>query len=305
MKRVVVALVLAAFRPGVARAGSGPWSLSPDDLSLYVGGGYTRWNTIAMGDPSNRQRVDAPVTRSALTFLGTYGLVHGTEFELGTSAAWAGVNAEADTLCEPSALCETSAGFTPVRARLKARLLDELVAPLTVAAGVELRFGDFTAPGRSRLTALGDGQSDFGLFASAGRGGALGSAWSYGTYAEITGRRRLALTTVRGIKVPPDEIASEGEFLLYPTPNLSLGPAWDAVHALGGLDLGALPMDHPEVFTSLAVTSVKVGGKLNVRSTDNVTVSLSAFGTAYARNNPTDFFTVSVGVGSFTAGGGS
>ncbi len=300
MRPVVLLSALAAIlMADTAWAGGGPWTLSPDDRSLFIGGGYTRWRHMAGGDGGDPADVGATITRSGLNGVFTYGLVHGAEVELQGGLAWAGVGPTEGELCANAANCETSLGLTPLQARVKARLIDELTAPLSVAAGLELRFGDFTRDSRHRLTALGDGQTDVGAFVAAGRSGGLGSL-SYGTYAELTGRHRLLINRARGEKVPADEIAGNAEFLLFPTSNISVGPAVDALHSLGGLDLGTLEMTHPDVFTSLAVTSVKVGGKLNVRSTENVTVSISAFGTVYAKNNPADFFTIGFGLGTYT-----
>lgn len=300
MGRTTVLWMLGLLASETAVAGGGPWTLSPDDRSVYVAGGYTRWRTIATGTPGETMDVGSTITRTELTSQLTYGLVRGTEFELNAGLAWAGVGEERDELCNPADTCATSLGLLPVLARAKVRLLDEFTAPLSLSAGLALRFGDFTRDGRNRLTALGDGQTDLGLFLAAGRLGGLGGSWSYGTYLQLDGRLRLAVAEVKGSKAPADELAATGEFLVYPTPNVSFGPAFDVLHALGGTNLGDVAPTNPDRFTSLAVTSVKIGGKLNIRSTDNVTVALSAFATAYAKNNPIDFFTLGFGVGTFT-----
>lgn len=305
MRRVawLIVGVIGTVCATAAQAGAGPWTLSPDDRSLFLGAGYTRWQTMVFGEAGDTADVGNPITRSDLGGELTYGLVRGADVEVGAGLAWAGVGITDSDLCSYAAACETTVGALPVRTRLKVRLLDELTAPLTLSAGGELRFGDFTRGNRDRLTALGDGQTDVGAFLSLGRSGGLGS-WSYGTFVEATGRRRLALTTLKGVKVPADEVQGTGEFLVYPTPNISLGPAFDALHSLGGLDFGAVGSRNPDVFTSLAVTSVKAGGKLNIRSTDNVTVSISSFGTVFARNNPADFFTLGFGISTFRPAGG-
>ena len=170
--RRAAAVLLGLGLAGSAQAGGGPWTLSPDDRSLYLGGGYTRWSNLASGDGSgNAVELESAVTRSEIGGEFTYGLVNGVEMDLRAAVAWAGVGTEDIGPCVAGVDCETTAGLTPVRARVKARLLDEFRAPLSLSTGAELRFGDYTRPARHRITALGDGQTDLGLFLSLGRGG--------------------------------------------------------------------------------------------------------------------------------------
>ncbi|TNE89636.1 MAG: hypothetical protein EP330_10740 [Deltaproteobacteria bacterium] len=302
--RTALILFLLGLAPA-AVAGSGPWTLSGDDMSTYVGASYTRWRHFAGGDGSFGDVVELPaaVTRSDLQVGITYGLLPGAEVEVSGGVGWSGIGNEDAPVCSFEGACDSTLGLTPITARTKLRLTDELRgAPLTAAVGGELRFGDFTRDTRMRITALGDGQTDLAAFASVGRQGALGS-WSYATYVELLGRHRLLSTEIDGQKVPADELGSSGEFLVYPTPNASVGVAYDVLHALGGLDFSEDRLDDPDRFTSLSVSSVKAGGKLAIRSVANTTVNLSVLGTVYGRNNPADFFTVGFGIGTFRAGG--
>ncbi|MCO4746653.1 MAG: hypothetical protein KC912_17800 [Proteobacteria bacterium] len=298
-----LALVMALLASPAAEAGGGPWTLSGDDLSTYVGVSYTRWRTFLGGEGAEAVKLPSAVTRTDLGGEVTYGLLTSVDVEVRGGIGWSGIGRADADICAQDTACDSTLSLTPIRARGKVRLLDELRgAPFTLAVGPEVRFGDFTREQRMRVTALGDGQTDVALFASVGRLGGLGSM-SYSTYIEGIGRHRLASTEILGQKVPADEISASGEFLLYPTPNVSAGLAVDALHSIGGLDFGEVPLDDPDRFTALSVTSVKLGGKIGVRSVQNTTLSISVLGTLYAENNPADFFTVGVGIGSFRASG--
>lgn len=158
-----------------ARAGSGPWALSQDDGSVYFGADYTRWSRFAGGEGSfvgEPTEVGTAVTRTDVGGQVTYGLLPGSEFEIGLAYAWSGVSRFDAEPCDllPDAPCATVSGLAPPEARLKVLLLDEFAGrPLSVAFGPTFRFGDFTRPDRHRITAIGDGQTDLGGFLSAGR----------------------------------------------------------------------------------------------------------------------------------------
>jgi len=302
MRSWITASLVLGFASN-AFAGGGPWVLGVDDRSTYVGLSYTRWSQFSGPDGKSEGDVldlGAAFTRTDIGADVTYGIARRTEVEVSGTLAFAAVSRDGGGVCvEIERSCHSTLSPSPVSARLKTQLLDELSgSPLSVAGGLTFRFGDFTRDTRMRITAVGDGQTDLGLFASVGRTGAVGNV-SVAANLDATARYRLALSKSTGNKAPPNEIQLTTEWMVYPVPSVSVGVAADWLQSLGGLDFDEIDLADPDRFAALSVTSAKVGGKLNVRSLENVTVSVSAFGTVYARNNPGDFFTLGVGVGTF------
>ena len=96
-------------------------------------------------------------------------------------------------LQHPRALdaCETTNGFAPIGVRAKMNVVDQSYGPpVSAAFGLELRHGDHTADSRARLTNLGEGTFDAGLFASVGRSGGLPGSGYYYTDLDVLGRYR-------------------------------------------------------------------------------------------------------------------
>ncbi len=303
MRSRAAALLLAALVSTEALAGTGPWTLGQDDRSIYFGAGYTRWDQLngAEGaDSPGAEQLPSAFTRTDGVAIVTYGILPWAEFEAQGSMAWAAVgNAEVGVCSTIDDACGVTSGLAPVTSRIKARLLDELHgSPVSVAVGGEVRFADFTRNTRQRITSIGSGQTDLGAFVTAGRAGAIGSL-PYSTWLEGEYRYRLPLRTSQGNKVPPDEIQIRGEALGNPTPAVSLGGTFEWLENIGGADVEEIDWDDPDRFTALDVTSFKVGGKLNLRSVNNVTISLSALGTVLARNNPGDLFSLGLGLGIY------
>lgn len=299
-----VALGLLIAVAPAAQAGSGPWTLSQDDRSVYLGTSYTRWSRLVggkgtfVGDPSE---VGTAVTRTDMGGQLTYGLLPGSEFEIGIAYAWSGVSRFDATPCNtlPDGPCATVTGLAPPSARLKILLLDEFAGrPLSVAFGPTFRFGDFTRPDRHRITAIGDGQTDLGAFLSVGRTGGIGTT-SFAGFVEGGYRHRLAVGTIEGNKAPGDEWTAALDALVQPRNELAVGLSVDLLVRPAGVDLADMDADDPDRFTSLSVTSLKAGPKLIVKSIDNTSFVVSSLFSVYARNNPLDAWTLGVGVGRY------
>jgi len=287
-----------------ARAGDGPWALSQDDRSVYFGAAYTRWSRFAGGEGSfvgEPTDVGTSVTRTDVGGQLTYGLLPGSEFEVGLAYAWSGVSRFDAAPCDvmPDGPCATVSGLAPPSARLKILLLDEFAGrPVSAAFGPTFRFGDFTRADRHRITAIGDGQTDLGGFLAVGRTGGLGS-WSYAAFAEGGFRYRLGVGTVGGHKVPGDEWDAALDVLVQPRNELAVGLAVDLLVRPVGVDFEEIDVEDPDRFTSLSVTSLKAGPKLIVKSIENTSFVVSSLFSVYGRNNPVDAWTLGVGVGRF------
>jgi hypothetical protein len=63
-----------------------------------------------------------------------------------------------------------------------------------------------------------------------------------------------------------------------------------------GLEWEELDLTDPDRFAALTVANLKVGGLVVVRSRGDVSGSLSILRTAAAYNNPTDVWTLSLGL---------
>lgn len=289
-----------------AWAGSGPWTLSQDDRSVYVGANYVRWSRFAGGEGSfvgEPNDVGSAVTRTDLALHLTYGLLNVAEFEFSVAYAWSGVSRFDIAPCTdlPLGPCETVQGLAPVNARFKVRVLDEFVgAPLSVAFGPTFRFADPTRGDRQRITSIGDGQTDLGGFVVAGRSGGLGGTWSYAGYLELAARHRLKIADIGEIRIPGDEALATADVLVYPRNEIAVGLALDVLHRPQGTDFEDLDPLDPDRFTGLSATSVKLGPKVIVKSVDNISFVVSSLFSVYARNNPIDAWAIGVGVGRYT-----
>lgn len=302
--RVVYAILSCAWA-GSALAGVGPWTLNEGDRSLYLGMSAESWSSLS-GNSGSAIDVGAPVMSTEGLAILSYGLAPAAEVEVKAGLGSSSVGRlDASTCVEVGAdACASSTGLTPIELRVKGRALDELAgAPLSLALGLGLRFAEWTLADRHRLTALGDGQTDIAPFVAVGRSGGLGG-WSYGTFLELGYAARLPVARVPdlgGLKVPGDELRGSAELLIYISPYLAFGPALDVVHRLSGVGLGAVDLSDVDRYTALQVTAIRPGGKLLLRSRGALSVALSAFGVALARNNPRDAFTISAGIGIFQA----
>lgn len=284
-----------------AQAGSGPWTLPAGAQNLYVGMAQSRFSTL---QTAGRVRDLGAVRGTTLHAIGTLGLREGLEAEL--ALPWTRV-VHTDTdrpLCSgaagPRDLCAPSAGAGPFQAVLKGRILDEgALRPVTLSLSAVLRNGTPTADVRDRLTAIGDGQTDFGAFASVGRTGHLAAEGWYTAAATLGVWHRTPLRDAEGglDKVPANQIDYAVSALAAPTRGFGVGPILAGFHRLGGIDLADLDPRDPNGFASLKAAQVKVGAELLVSGADNVSLSLSALQAVWADNNPRDTRVLSVGVG--------
>ena len=298
-------LFFSLFFPA-AQAGSGPWALSEGDASFYGGAEFQRLTRLALSSGSRADDVldvDDGLETFGLVGVVSYGLRD--RFELEASVPWYQVAANNQrAVCDALAMgaCETTSSVGVLTARAKWLVVDELAgSPVSLALGGEARFGAFTASTRERITNVGEGTTDFGAFASLGRSGGIAdgfwSAWVEGGW-----RHRLPNTDLRGAgAVPGSETTAEAEFLLGAQRWWSLGPSASLLWRPSGLDVEDI-LARPAVAKSvdrwgaLSVFSLRVGGKLIVRSSERVDFVAGVMRTAHAVNNPADVVSVSLGI---------
>ena len=302
--RLATAACLALGFVAALPAQASPWVLGPDDLSVYTAVDHYRWSSYA-GATGKSYPIGQPVTRTTGAADISYGLVEGVQVggKIGYAVSQVGRWDADRCLALGDDACKAVQGVIPLELNLKGRLVDELgSSPLTMAVVLGGRLAEWTASDRHRLTALGEGQTDIYGGLAMGRAGTGYAVWSQVLYAY-----RLPVATVNyldGIKVPGDEIRAAVDVHVYPTSSIGLGPSVDFLHRLTGVDWSDVQNQDIDRYTALQVTTLKLGGKLSIRSQKNATIWLSGFGTLVARNNPIDGMNLSVGLGLFRPSGG-
>lgn len=282
-------------------AGSGPWALGHTDYSLYLGAEAQRFDTLAISSGSGADGaidVAGGVATVGLKGILSYGLLPRLEAE--ALVPWYRVhqNRPGESPCPDlgAGTCATTSGLGIVRLRVKGVVLDEILgAPLSLAVGPELRLGQHTAAERRRITNLGEGTLDAGGFLSVGRTGTLGAGYWAG-YLEGVGRYRTPNTSLSGSRVPGPEAGLEAEALFAPSYDVAVGPSLSWGSRLGGVDFEEADLADRDRFSSLRYTAVQGGAKVVVRSGEELTLSGGVLRTLWAVNNPSDVWTVSVGV---------
>jgi len=294
-------LIVATAVLSVASAGSGPWALSHADYSLYLGAEAQRLDTLALSSGSGAEDevdVGGGIATVGLKGIFSYGLLPGLETEV--LVPWYRVHQnrpdQEPCLALGPGSCATTKGLGMVRLRAKGVVLDELGgAPLSLALGPELRLGQHTSAERSRITNLGEGTFDAGGFLSLGRTGALGGGY-WSAYAEVVGRYRTPNTQLGGQNVPGEELAGEVEAFVAPNYQVAIGPSFTWLRRLRGVDFEEANLGDPDRFSSLRLTAMQAGAKVIVRRGDELTLSGGVLRTVWAVNNPSDVWTVSVGL---------
>lgn len=287
----------------VAQAGTGPWVLSPGDLSAYGGAEAQRIGHLAVSDGSRADsvvEVDDGLTKVGAVADLSLGLLPGVEVQAAVPFYRVVANRRDGPICAAlgEEACRTTDGLGVVSLRAKGLVLDELRGrPLSAALGGELRLGSHQLDVRERLTNLGEGTNDVGAFLAVGRSGAVGGAY-YSGHLDLLGRYRLPITEVDGTAVPGWETVVDAEALVGGARWL-VGPTVNVLWRPDGVDFEAADLADDDRFSSLSVVSARAGGKLLLRGSERVTFSLSVLGTAWAVNNPSDLLSVSAGVGLY------
>ncbi len=281
----------------VAMAGSGPWIQTTGDASIYVGTEAQRFGTFVLEGGNFKQRqgqeptvdVDDGISDFYVKPIVTYGLTPRSEIEVALPFGIAQPNDPAGEVCGAFGLdgCDPTAGFTPLTTRAKLNWLDQTFgAPLSSSIGLELRFGQYTAEHRDRLTNLGEGSFDVGLTTAAGRAGSLPGGGYFYTYAEGVARYRTALGKIDSHAAPGAEFQGHGDLALVPDGKFGFGPSLAAFSRPGGLDWAETDLSDIDRFTVLRVLSLQAGAKVSLGVPGRTTATLSVLHTYYAENNP-------------------
>jgi hypothetical protein len=302
--------LLFGLLPQTARAGDGPWVAGNGNISGFFGMESQRFNRLNTRDGQGSVDVvdvDQGVSTLGLKAIGTIGIRDRVELEFSIPWYQVRANREDGPLCSALGLsaCRKTEGIGILTLRGKGTVVDELYgAPLTVAVGLETRLGQLTAPTRARITNLGEGSLDFGVFSSVGRSSQLGESGYWSGYIEGLFRYRLPNTknyegmTQESLAAPGFEVETRAKLLIGWNKHVGLGPAITLSTRPMGLDFGEISLEDIDRFSALKTANFRVGGQVLMRATDRITFSASAMHTVYAQNNP--YATVfSVGVSFF------
>ncbi|HHO51565.1 MAG TPA: hypothetical protein ENK18_12000 [Deltaproteobacteria bacterium] len=282
-----------------ALAGSGPWSLSKGDLSVYGGIEAQRFTTLAPVFDGELVPVVVGGRIHNTTIKGaiSLGLIDRVEIEVSVpiqrvEAALTGGGACADFPLSP---CETSQGLGLVDLRTKWQLIDELGgAPISAALGARVRLGAHTQATRERITNLGEGTTDFGIYGVIGRTAGLGQGF-YNGFLEVGYLHRPP--NLLEPRSPHDELWSDLVFHVAPRRIVCLGPASSLFWRPGGVDFDTVDLSRSDRFASLRALNLRVGGELVLRDPEvGVALSVTVLQTVVARNNPSDTWIVSLGL---------
>lgn len=292
-----------------AFATPGPWLLSPRDASVYVGTEFQRFGTLA-GDggsfSDDKQAVDSGITTVGAQAYLSYGLVPRVQVALDVPWYYVQANRTDGPVCTTFGLdaCSSTKGLGLVDLTVQGLILDEFYgAPLSLAAGAELRQGEHTAKTRARITNLGEGTTDVGGYLAVGRTGGLGASGNWSGYLGAGGLYRFPnVESGDGKPIPGSELTGTAEVLFGIGRVVSIGGTTAFLWRPSGVDVSGVDLADPDRFASLRVTNVRPGLKLLLRSSENVVFSTSVLGTAYANNNPSDTVTISAGVSAYLPG---
>ncbi|MFT4976952.1 MAG: hypothetical protein ACI8S6_002857 [Myxococcota bacterium] len=310
IRRTLLAVLLCGVTSSTALAGSGPWVVGAGSTSLFAAVEAQRLTMLSTQTPDGPVDVEVGEGLSAQGFklIGTYGIQSRAEVELAVPWFRVYANRPDAELCGALGLgaCRTTQGIGLVQAKLKGLLLDELFgSPVSLSTALNARYGAFTADDRERITNIGEGTFDLGPSIAVGRSSAIPSGGDWSAYAEAGWLYRFANTDSfpdLDTPVPGSEFFGEIKALVSPGEGrIGLGPSvsglwrpwgleWHELEAAGGL----ADVDR---FGALKIYNVRVGGELLLRGRSGMSLTTGALRTVAARNNPSDVFIFSIGLG--------
>lgn len=291
-----MSISLALLLLPVATAGSGPWAISEGDTSVYAGIESQRLERLTLSSGMGADDVidvDDGLETTGGVVVVTHGIREDIEVELDIAWMQARANRPDGAICTSlgPTTCRTTRGLAPMGVRAKWQLVDELVgAPVSLSIGGAARFGQWTARTRDRTTNLGEGTTDYGPTVAIGRSGGLGQGfWS--AHIDASWMYRQSNVVDADPPIPGSEVMLEGEFFGGTRAWWSVGPTvtyWERPQGIDIEDLLADPNLATDIdrFARLRARSVRVGGKLLIRSSERTTLVIAGFGTVAAVNNP-------------------
>jgi len=299
-----------AFGVHPSWAGDGPWVAGNGNASLFVGLEGQRIDRLHIRDAQGQAEiidVDDGISTLGVKAIGTVGVRDRFEVEFAVPWYQARANRQDGPLCTLLGLqaCATTEGIGIVSVRAKGTVLDELYgAPVSLAVGLETRFGQLTSGTRARITNIGEGTTDVGLFTAVGRSARLGSKGYWMGFVEGLGRYRIPNSrsyegsNAEERAAPGFEVAMSTKALFGWNSHVGLGPVADLYTRPMGFNFGDLDLDNIDRFAALKVLHMRVGAQVLLRANDRLSFTGSVTHTVVAQNNP--YTTVlSIGISHF------
>ena len=304
-----MSLLTLLLGASLALAGSGPWVVGNGKASLYVGAESQRITRLAVTVDGNNDVIDVAqgISSFGVKGIATLGITNRVEVEVGIPWWSVRANRTDDPLCDALGLeaCEPTQTVGVLTARSKVLLLDEYFgSPLSLSLGGELRYGDFTAPTRARITNAGEGTTDIGPYVSVGRVGSFRGKGYVSGFVESGWRYRFPTTRAfpdadqgdQPAPLPETWVALEA--LAGPSNRVYFGPVFTFLYR-DGLDWGEVDLTDPDRLAALRVLTARLGGSVVVHNGGNLSLVATALQTIAKRNNPN---TLSVNLGVSFAG---
>ena len=301
--RRVLGLMCGLAGTASAWAGSGPWVVGNGQASLYVGADSQRITRLAITVDDERDVIDVGqgLTSFGVKGIASLGITNRAEVEV--QAPWWTVRANRpdEALCGALGLqaCATTTTVGVITAKTKVLLVNEYFgSPFSLSVGTELRYGDFTAPTRARITNAGEGTTDLGPTVAIGRVGSIGSAYVL-AQTELGWRYRFPTTRAypdvpRGTRAAPlPESWANLEMLAGPSNKIVVGPTFNILYR-NGLDWGDLDLSDPDRLAALRILTARLGATVILHNDGDLALVGTIMQAVAARNNPN---TLSVGVG--------
>lgn len=294
----------------LASAGGGPWVPGAGQLQVYAGVEGQRFTVLEGNDANGDPNIEVDVAGGISTLTGvldlSYGVSSRTEVELILPYQHTHAKQADAPVCGLLGLgaCRTTSTVGVIEGRVKTLVLDEVSgAPLSLAVGGVVRFGELTAAHRERITNAGEGTLDVGARVGVGRSGALGGGY-WVANLDLVGLYRFPTATDfpapdGDLTIPGPEVWSTADVLVAPSVSVAFGPTASFATRPGGLQFGEmleLAGGSVDRFASIRYTQARVGGKLVLQDEDYNAVSLSVTRTVYAVNNPMDTWSIGAGV---------
>jgi len=288
-------LALGLSRP--ALAGGGPWVVGAGNTQLYLGFEAQRFTRLAIQVGGSRQvvGVDEGVTSFGTKAIATVGLTPAFDIEVEVPWDYVFANRTDGPVCTALGLgaCRPTRGVGVLAMRAKVLAADELAgAPVSMSLGADLHYGGFTAKDRQRITNLGEGTLDMGLFGTVGRSGSLGTGY-WNAWAEAAWRHRVPINRdypgpVGALPVPGDELHLQAEAMFAPQLEISVGPAVDLLWRYGGLNWDELALGDVDRLAALRIFTLRAGAKMSVWNGHDVSWTVGVLRTLWTVNNPSD-----------------
>lgn len=286
---------------------AGPWTVGTGVASLYVGADGDHYRTLAHSVDGQVQRDQLGDGSSGLGFraIFSYGLTSRLQFDVNVPWRENHVSRQDSEICTRLGAdgCEATRGIGTIEASMKGVVLDEVNgAPIGLSLAAIVRYGGLTTQHRDRLTAIGDGTTDFGPQVAIGRSTALGAKGSAAGSAQLAWIYRIPNAHTYPLlegdqSVPGSQLEGSAEFLASSNGVVSVGPVVYGHYALAGSDFVDIVLADKDRFVALRSADLVAGGKLIVTDKAYNSFSLSVTRTVVARNTVSDNTTVAIGIG--------